>query len=120
MVLRQPHTTKADIWSFGICVAEMILGHPPHSSSRLASIWASTSGTTVHAVTDHIRHKSRGLSKDLGTLMEFCLVADPNQRPNADQILTHDFFIKYPNPREGIEGILRTIFISNNLQLHGI
>eukprot|EP01127_Copromyxa_protea_P015966 TRINITY_DN467_c0_g1_i1.p1 TRINITY_DN467_c0_g1~~TRINITY_DN467_c0_g1_i1.p1 ORF type:complete len:621 (+),score=113.01 TRINITY_DN467_c0_g1_i1:46-1908(+) len=125
MVLRIPHTTKADIWSYAICVCEMILGRPPFCHSRILSLWNACTGSTITAVENLFANKNKDkllktFSNDMLEFMRAALVTDADKRPTADELLKLPFLNKYQNPREGIDGILRTIFISSNLQLHGI
>jgi len=124
MVMRIPHSTKADIWSYSICISEMVLGHPPFYQSRIVSLYNACTGKTIDCIEELFNAKkekqTKTLSSDLLDFMRTCLISDPDQRKTSTELLQHPFLAKYSNPQDGIDGILRTIFISSNLQLHGI
>jgi len=125
MILRVPHTTKADIWSYAVTVSEMIMGAPPCRDSRIASLYNACTGATIGLVEEHItktkeKNPKSTFTKDLVEFMRCSLIPDPEKRLTAQELLQHTFLNKYPNPKEGIDAILRTIFISSSLQLHGI
>ena len=78
------YDTKVDIWSFGILAMELTNGDPPyiyeHQAAALRKI--------VENDTPPIKEKWSPLFQDF---VSKCLVKDPNERPNADQLLEHEF-----------------------------
>lgn len=36
MIKKDPHGLPVDVWSFGICIVEMITGNPPNHKSSFA------------------------------------------------------------------------------------
>lgn len=82
---------KADVWSAGCTVAEMILGRPPWSSTgnimqimnriAISSGWPDAIPTTPERLG----------SQDLYNFFELCFCRDANARPTVEELLRHPF-----------------------------
>ena len=93
VVSRLGHTTKADIWSFGCILIEIKTGSPP---------WSDESGDTrgvlkLISTADRLPHFPEG-SEDFLSLLRLCLNREPDQRPEAKDLLQHAFFVKSSSP----------------------
>uniref|UniRef100_A0A6U4W5G9 Protein kinase domain-containing protein n=1 Tax=Neobodo designis TaxID=312471 RepID=A0A6U4W5G9_NEODS len=81
----EPYGTKADIWSVGCTVVEMVTGKPPWP--EMDNMWAA-----VYKIAN-----SKGLppgipkdlSKDMIAFLEKCFERDPKKRPTAAELLKH-------------------------------
>jgi serine/threonine protein kinase len=81
--------SKADIWSLGIVMREMMEGVPPYMEFpplRAMFLLCTKGALPVNC--------SEDWSEDLLTFMENCLEMDSNTRFNADQLLAHRFLLK--------------------------
>ncbi|KAI8086056.1 kinase-like domain-containing protein [Halteromyces radiatus] len=82
----QEYDTKADIWSLGVMMMEMIQGNPPyidHPPLRAVFLIAANGIPKL----DHPEQWSHAL-KDF---IEKCTLMDPDARPDAEQLLKHPF-----------------------------
>lgn len=75
--------SKADIWSFGITLIELLRGKPPlyYLSPRAAM------ATIPHTSPPRIESDDPRASKTLRELIHSCLHDDPMKRPSASQLL---------------------------------
>lgn len=75
--------SKADIWSFGITLIELLRGRPPlyYLSPRAAM------STIPRTSPPRLESDDPGASKTLRELIHSCLHDDPRKRPSASQLL---------------------------------
>lgn len=75
--------SKADIWSFGITLIELLRGRPPlyYLSPRAAM------STIPRTSPPRLESDDPGASKILKKLIHSCLHDDPKKRPSASQLL---------------------------------
>lgn len=93
VVSRTGHTTKADIWSFGCVLIEMKTGNPPWSDES-----SDTPGVLkLISTPDRLPNLPNG-SADFISLLKLCLNRDPDQRPDALDLLQRPFFAKSETP----------------------
>ena len=86
------YTTKADIWSFGLCVLEMVTGETPYSEC-----------STVGAI--YIKVSSGGLPANLtkvkdpviADIITICLLPE-DLRPSAADLLEHPLITEFDQP----------------------
>eukprot|EP01064_Diplonema_japonicum_P009770 TRINITY_DN17212_c0_g1_i1.p1 TRINITY_DN17212_c0_g1~~TRINITY_DN17212_c0_g1_i1.p1 ORF type:complete len:1233 (+),score=201.81 TRINITY_DN17212_c0_g1_i1:110-3808(+) len=83
-------TEASDIWALGITVAEMLTGEVPYPKTLrkqepLVFIYQMVSGRIKPAIPDKSPRSSEFLKS--------CLATDPQQRPSADNLLTHPFLL---------------------------
>ncbi|THH15477.1 hypothetical protein EW146_g5007 [Bondarzewia mesenterica] len=75
------YDTKADIWSLGIMIYEMIKGSPPHANVEQARVIQ-----LIPRVKPPRFSESEG-SKDLRDFLPFCLTESPSDRLSAEELL---------------------------------
>ncbi|XP_039172180.1 mitogen-activated protein kinase kinase kinase 1-like [Eucalyptus grandis] len=80
---------KADIWSLGCTVLEMLTCKPPYSDSERAQVLYKIQKGELPRV-------PKFLSEDARDFIRECLQANPNERPSAAQLLDHPFVMKPP------------------------
>ncbi|EGG17721.1 putative protein serine/threonine kinase [Cavenderia fasciculata] len=110
----QPHSFSADIWSFGVCIVEMINRKVPHHNSRLKAM--------ISVVTDGIKFTKAehpDWSDEILDFLDKCLQVDPTKRSTAQQLLEHPFLLKCCTLKE-IKEILPALFMSNTLSKQGL
>uniref|UniRef100_A0A3B3DQU7 non-specific serine/threonine protein kinase n=1 Tax=Oryzias melastigma TaxID=30732 RepID=A0A3B3DQU7_ORYME len=85
---------KSDVWSLGITAIEMAEGAPPlcdmHPMRALFLIPRNPAP----------RLKSKKWSRKLQSFIEFCLVKNPGQRPNTEELSKHPFIRELTNDRQ--------------------
>eukprot|EP00356_Strombidium_inclinatum_P000694 CAMPEP_0170511014 /NCGR_PEP_ID=MMETSP0208-20121228/66073_1 /TAXON_ID=197538 /ORGANISM="Strombidium inclinatum, Strain S3" /LENGTH=182 /DNA_ID=CAMNT_0010794517 /DNA_START=4081 /DNA_END=4629 /DNA_ORIENTATION=- len=88
VMLDSGHTYKADIWSLGILICELIGGFTPFQSKDEAN--------NPKAIMEKVRSGNLNLPKNLTgncrDLVKLLLVDDPNGRLETQQIKDHKFF----------------------------
>ncbi|KAH0788575.1 putative serine/threonine-protein kinase WNK11 [Histomonas meleagridis] len=88
------YTTKADIWSFGLCVLEMVTGETPYSEcSNMGAIYLKVSSGGLPVALSKVNDS---LIADFITL---CLLP-AEVRPSAAQLLEHSLIIEFDQPAE--------------------
>jgi serine/threonine protein kinase len=75
---------KADIWSMGIMVIEMVRGKPPFYGLPPYQAIAAIVETATSCI---MNGDDIGVSKWTSQLLGFCLQADPGKRPSAEALL---------------------------------
>ena len=79
------YSCKADIWSFGITVIEMLKG-PPYINETYSSKVMDMIATQGRP---NIRHKDR-LDPEVRDFVDRCLTVNPDERPSASELLQHE------------------------------
>ncbi|WRT69084.1 uncharacterized protein IL334_006067 [Kwoniella shivajii] len=101
VVKRNEYGPKVDIWSLGILAIEMLEGEPPYLNENpvRALYLIATNGTPK--VKDWDR-----LSTNFRDYLRCTLTVDAEIRPNADQLLMHEFF-KHCAPLNSLSNMIR-------------
>eukprot|EP01133_Synstelium_polycarpum_P017950 gene17950-21412_t len=108
------HSFSADIWSFGVCIAEMLKRKVPNHSSRLkAMVAVATEGLSF------TREEYPEWSDDALDFLSKCLRMEPSERATTTVLLTHPFLAKACSLKD-IRDILPALFMSNTLSKQGL
>lgn len=88
VVCQVSYDKKADIWSFGCCIIEIITGKQP---------WGSQFDNCMNAMlmigkSNNIPYIPADINKDLRDLIEKCLKRNPQERADTSELLAHAFF----------------------------
>lgn len=84
VVNQSGYNTKADIWSVGCVVVEMLTGsHPYHEMNQFAAIFQISQGKPPPF--------PESISDEGKDFLRQCFHLDPNTRPNALELLSHPF-----------------------------
>lgn len=103
------YSKKCDIWSLGISVIEMIERIPPlfelHPMHALLKIRRSNPPTLKDETM---------WPRSLADFISQCLRRDPNDRPDALNLLGHEFMLQHPESedKDAILGLLKELGIS--------
>ncbi|RKP12142.1 kinase-like domain-containing protein, partial [Piptocephalis cylindrospora] len=95
---------KADIWSYGITIYEMLLGNPPladHGPQNVLSIIPKMRPVEL----------TGSFSVPLKDLVQLCLASEPDERPSAEELLKLRIFKHLPKDSETI---LRELITRHN------
>ncbi|XP_019861315.1 PREDICTED: mitogen-activated protein kinase kinase kinase 2-like [Amphimedon queenslandica] len=86
-----PYTFKADIWSVGATVVEMLKCRPPWSDFEpTAAMFKIVMNDTKPDLPPHC-------SEQAHNFIELCFIKDKNERPSAMDLLSHSFCSVFPN-----------------------
>ncbi|KAH3899550.1 putative serine/threonine protein kinase SPS1 SCDLUD_003827 [Saccharomycodes ludwigii] len=85
------YNEKADIWSLGITVIELLSKHPPFSEEDPLKILTLIPDREPPVLQDSASMKFSLYAKEFVSL---CLRKDPRKRPSASQLLKHKFITK--------------------------
>ncbi|CAE7246675.1 mkkA [Symbiodinium microadriaticum] len=87
VVNQQPYGRKADIWSFGCVLIEMLTTRPPwgHFETNVAAIIHVATSKEPPQVPEHA-------SPELRALISCCTRLTPKERPSARQLMQYPFF----------------------------
>ncbi|DBA02666.1 TPA: hypothetical protein N0F65_010491 [Lagenidium giganteum] len=99
-VIREQQTSsdgwfKADIWSLGCTVLEMLTGHAPWQqySNPLTAMYQIVCSNATPTIPD-------SAPEDTTTFLKWCLQRNPDDRPSTDQLLDHEFAKKKTTNRK--------------------
>jgi serine/threonine protein kinase len=86
VIHRKGHSYKADIWSLGGCIIEMLTGHPPYADEF-------TDLKEVLSVIASGRKPKFPLAASFSALkfLENIYVTNEKLRPSAEELLKHQF-----------------------------
>ena len=85
VVKQTSYTRKADIWSLGCLIVEMMTGsHPFPDCSQLQAIFKIGGGKAAPTIPDHA-------SDDAKTFLSQTFEIDHNLRPSADELMLSPF-----------------------------
>lgn len=92
-------TEKADIWSLGCCVIEMMVGKPPlaHLQGQYA-VMMMIAESTGELIKEYMPAESIKWSGELIDFLKQCLRRDPKERPSAAELLNHPWIQNRANP----------------------
>ena len=91
-VYEESYDNRIDIYSLGMCLLEFMTGEVPYSECSLAAqIWKKISNKILPLCITKINDQ---IAKDL---ILKCIDENPINRPNINEILSHDFFLDESN-----------------------
>mmetsp|Transcript_6485 Transcript_6485/g.9439 ORF Transcript_6485/g.9439 Transcript_6485/m.9439 type:complete len:773 (+) Transcript_6485:144-2462(+) len=103
VIYENKQSTKADIWSFGCTIIEMLTKLPPwhhvfHKFDNAIAffVWLRKTDETL---LDKIPDGTSDLCRDFITT---CLNKDPDQRPSAKALLSHPFLLQQQEEEEDL------------------
>ncbi|CDH52331.1 serine threonine kinase [Lichtheimia corymbifera JMRC:FSU:9682] len=99
----QAYDAKADIWSLGVLMLEMMQGDPPYVEypPLRAVFLIASSGLPSLVKPDH-------WSNELKDFVQLCTMTEPEDRPDAAGLLKHAFFSNVANTDEMVTLIEET------------
>ncbi|EGT55251.1 hypothetical protein CAEBREN_00370 [Caenorhabditis brenneri] len=89
VIAREPYDTRADIWSFGVMLIEMVEGEPPFFNDQPFQAMKRIRDEPEARFSRHAK-----VSLELTDLLSHCIVKDINQRWSSKDLLHHRFFTK--------------------------
>ncbi|PIC26844.1 hypothetical protein B9Z55_019295 [Caenorhabditis nigoni] len=89
VIAREPYDTRADIWSFGVMLIEMVEGEPPFFNDQPFQAMKRIRDEPESRFSRHAK-----VSHELTDLLSHCIVKDINQRWSSRDLLHHPFFVK--------------------------
>jgi len=82
---------KVDVWSFGVVAYELLTGVKPFPASTMPQLKAVQKAGVPRG-----QGFPEGQEDICQGLIDFCLVYEPQKRPNMDDVLRHPFFDQTP------------------------
>lgn len=101
VIAKQGYDTKADIWSFGICLIELAQGSPPYQNLNPMEVLINILQKDPPRLSP-----VRLFSKNFREVIELCLVKNPRDRASAAKLLECKFFQKRLKYSQIVESIL--------------
>ncbi|CAB3397587.1 unnamed protein product [Caenorhabditis bovis] len=89
VIAREPYDTRADIWSFGIMLIEMVEGEPPYFNDQPFQAMKRLRDEQAPRFSRHA---------NLADLLSHCVVKDVSHRWPARDLLRHPFMARAQNP----------------------
>jgi len=99
MINGEPHSYKADIWSFGVCLLELILSSPPFYESTFKCMYQVATVGLEDQIPDSVE-------PDCRDFLTKCLQVDQDNRLSARRLLKHPWVARQ-NLKAGINEILK-------------
>uniref|UniRef100_A0A6B2LBK4 Protein kinase domain-containing protein n=1 Tax=Arcella intermedia TaxID=1963864 RepID=A0A6B2LBK4_9EUKA len=88
IILEKAHNTKADIWSFGIVLHEILVGLPPYNEVKEEELKNLICNHPIPSPWE----ENDIWSSPLQSLYNKCIIKDYNQRASAKELLEMNFF----------------------------
>eukprot|EP00462_Mataza_sp_D1_P027553 CAMPEP_0175174876 /NCGR_PEP_ID=MMETSP0087-20121206/32889_1 /TAXON_ID=136419 /ORGANISM="Unknown Unknown, Strain D1" /LENGTH=164 /DNA_ID=CAMNT_0016466421 /DNA_START=1 /DNA_END=496 /DNA_ORIENTATION=- len=87
-VLQGDYNSKVDVWSLGCVVVEMASGKPPWSEENFENPFRAL----YHiGNSNKIPQIPQSMSEEAKDFVQFCLKRDPDERPTAKEMLSHQW-----------------------------
>eukprot|EP01128_Nolandella_sp_AFSM9_P001544 TRINITY_DN1172_c0_g1_i1.p1 TRINITY_DN1172_c0_g1~~TRINITY_DN1172_c0_g1_i1.p1 ORF type:complete len:1022 (+),score=261.87 TRINITY_DN1172_c0_g1_i1:128-3193(+) len=93
VIRKQGYNNRADIWSMGITIIEMIQGRPPNNDINSIKKLPELAERPPPTFKD-----PRKYSTDFSQFLADCLVKKKATRPSALDLLTHKYMLNVPGP----------------------
>ena len=94
---------KTDIWSLGITCCEMYNGEPPFAELNPQNVMEKI-GSHPPKVDEIIKKEDH--SNEFYDFIKKCLEVEPNKRPNAKELIKHEFITKYAKDNNFIKELI--------------
>eukprot|EP00054_Salpingoeca_dolichothecata_P002574 m.23206 g.23206 ORF g.23206 m.23206 type:complete len:466 (-) comp13109_c0_seq1:68-1465(-) len=96
-ILGQPYTQKAEIWSFGLSIVELALGHFPYEAKKNGMSRALLPIELLQCIVNEPppRLSEDDFSEVFIDFVARCLVKEAPARPSAGELLEHPFLLPY-------------------------
>jgi len=96
------YTPKVDLWSVGVILFEAVFGHAPFSSSSLEDLIVKIKEDTPIVIP-----RERKLSSECRRFLSSCLIRDPDDRINFEDLREHPFLeLENSIPNETMEQMM--------------
>eukprot|EP01119_Soliformovum_irregulare_P024193 TRINITY_DN8615_c0_g1_i1.p2 TRINITY_DN8615_c0_g1~~TRINITY_DN8615_c0_g1_i1.p2 ORF type:complete len:326 (-),score=58.65 TRINITY_DN8615_c0_g1_i1:35-1012(-) len=113
MIQNLNHGLPADVWSFAVCMLELLQKRPPNGDNSLRAMY--TVGTV--GLEGYVRDLK--LSSQLTDFLLKCLKVDQNERATVTELLQHPLLLSASTTKH-MQDILSSIFISRILLSDGV
>ena len=104
VALNADYNEKTDIWSLGITCLEMIEGDPPNSQLKPRFVIEKI-GKEPPSAAELLKGKK--YSEEFKDFVKKCLEVNQRKRPNAKELLKHNFIIKFNKGKDFIKNLVK-------------
>lgn len=101
VVTNSEYDCKTDIWSLGITCIELCEGEPPLSEYKPFNVMNMIAKKPPKGLPE-----GNTYTKEFNDFVSKCLIIDPLKRPNAKQLLEHQFIKRFSQGREYIKNLI--------------
>lgn len=91
LLIRQPYTTKADVFSVGVVLFILLAGYPPFNAASVKDKWYAPLSQGNTRQFWHV-HRRANLSPEAQDFLSKVLEFDPQKRMGIDEIRQHPWF----------------------------
>ncbi|XP_067936395.1 serine/threonine-protein kinase PAK 3-like [Watersipora subatra] len=98
----KPYNEKADVWSLGMLIIEMVEGDPPymnHNPQKACQLIVKKGAPKIH----------RSVSKELDSFLKQCLHKKPDKRSSAAELLQHPFILNNALPSKQLQPLMEAV-----------
>ncbi|CAJ2665324.1 mitogen-activated protein kinase kinase 3 isoform X1 [Trifolium pratense] len=104
-IRNESYSYPADIWSLGLALLECGTGEFPYTANE------GPVNLMLQILDDPSPSPSKEkFSPEFCSFVDACLLKDPDNRPTAEQLLSHPFITKYETAKADLAGFVRNVF----------
>ncbi|WJX70223.1 Mitogen-activated protein kinase kinase 3 [Trifolium repens] len=104
-IRNESYSYPADIWSLGLALLECGTGEFPYTANE------GPVNLMLQILDDPSPSPSKEkFSPEFCSFVDACLMKDPDNRPTAEQLLSHSFIMKYETAKVDLPGFVRSVF----------
>ncbi|KAL6058383.1 Protein kinase [Balamuthia mandrillaris] len=114
VIQRKPYNCKADIWSLGAVLMEMMEKKPPYYNQHSLKAMFDTATKGAPSLKNQSKYSTKLLD-----FLSLCCTFDPEKRPSAEELLKHPFITEKANSNQKLTHSIHTVFLNNAMQSIG-
>ena len=101
LILDRKYNSKADLWSFGIIMYQLLFGVHPNNANSFSQLINNLKQKNINF------HLSKNFTPSCFDLLTKLLINDPDERIDWVNFVNHEWFLHYPNNKNLIVNPIR-------------